>query len=74
MIVKVQLALSSSESEPPALVYNQGRSLCEFISVADMPESVVAIVKAAPMRKAFFKAALQGTILEFDREVSDPGW
>ncbi len=68
-VVKVQLPLSSTESEPEALIYNKSRSLMQTFPV----EHVADIMKGRP--KAFFEASwIDGGDLILFEEVEDPGW
>lgn len=68
-IVKVQLPLASNESQPQALVYDEGRSFTRTIPVTrDLRKKMAGAVKK------FFYATLDGEKIEIGAAASFQGW
>lgn len=71
-VFKVQLAITSTEEVPPALLYDKSREPIH-VDVDELPERVVAVVRAKG-GKAFFWAKNAEHGFVFGDEVPDPGW
>ena len=72
MIVKIQIALASSNPSSVGtvcLIYDETRGF-SFQGVAS--ESVLAVMNGRP--KAFFNARINGHDLDIREEVPDQGW
>ena len=69
VIVKIQIPLSSNQKNPPALIYNESRTLQEYVAV----ELVADIMLERP--KAYFKAHIdKDKKLVIGEEVEEQKW
>lgn len=73
MIVKVQLPLSSSEGNAPALIYSEGRENRMFVSPDELPRDVVRAVQAGG-GKAYFHLKIEGGELIFGVQAAPQPW
>lgn len=69
MIVKVQRPLGSSEADPPALVYDRGRTFQRFIPLSP---AVLALLGDRP--NAYCEATIEGGDLVLGARVADQAW
>lgn len=69
LVVKVQLPLFSSGENPPALVYNEDRTVECYCPVT--PDLVRAM---EGQKRAFFRASICDGVLELSAPLEEQGW
>lgn len=70
MIVKIQRPLASTEPNPPALVYNEDRSVTLHMPIT--PE-LKHLFQGGEL-KVYHKATIEGDKLMIGRRVQNPDW
>ena len=69
MIVKVQRPLSSNAENPPALVYDQGRTFQKFLP---MTGDLAALIGHEP--KAYFEAQIVAGLVVLGKRIPPQPW
>jgi hypothetical protein len=74
MIVKVQISLSTSASEPQVMIYDEPREVFEILPLSKCPGLEAAMADAGPLRRAYFKARIVHSKVQLDERVPEQDW
>lgn len=69
MVVKVQVSLATTESEPQVLIYDRSR---QYEYVGPMTPELLALVRSRP--RAYFEASVERGLFCIGRELPEQGW
>jgi len=73
-IVKVQISITTTQSEPQVMIYDEPRDIFEILPLSKCPGLEEAMADAGPLRRAYFKARVVHSKVRLEERVPEQDW
>lgn len=73
-IVKVQISLETTHSEPQVMIYDEHREVFEILPLSKCPGLEDAMADAGPAKRAYFRARIVNGKVQLDQRMPEQDW